>query len=177
MPASTGSSRPPAQGRQEVAVAAPTKFHLVTEWDFDAPVEVLWRILAAPETWPGFWPSVRRVDLIEPGDPDGIGSLRRMTWSTALPYDLVFDMRTTRIEPFSLIEGRASGELDGIGRWTLSPRGPGCHVRYDWIVAVTKPWMVRLAFLLRPAFAWNHGIIMERGRRGLLRQLRQPPSD
>jgi hypothetical protein len=40
-------------------------------------------------------------------------------------------------------------------------------VRYDWIVKVTRPWMVRLAFLLRPVFGWNHNQVMESGRRGL----------
>ena len=91
-----------------------------------------------------------------------------MKWSTALPYDLAFDMETTRIEPLSLIEGKASGELEGVGRWTLRPDGSKCNVRYDWIVKVTKPWMVRLAFILKPVFSWNHAVVMERGRRGLV---------
>lgn len=80
-------------------------------------------------------------------------------------------METTKVEPPLLIEGRALGELDGIGRWTLEVEGGACRVRYDWIVAVTKPWMVRLSFILRPVFRWNHGVVMERGRRGLLDRL------
>jgi hypothetical protein len=155
---------------------ASTDFHLVTTWTLEAPVENVWAILTTPETWSEWWPSVRKVDVLDPGDADGIGALRRMTWSTALPYDLAFDMRTTRIEPMTLIEGRASGELDGIGRWTLTPQGMRCDVRYDWIVEVTKPWMVRLAFVLKPVFAWNHGVVMERGRTGVIRRLSEDRS-
>ncbi|ACP22697.1 conserved hypothetical protein (plasmid) [Sinorhizobium fredii NGR234] len=148
-----------------------TEFHLVTNWTVDASVEAVWRVLNQPETWPDWWPSVKEVTLLRPGDEAGIGAVHRMKWSTALPYDLVFDMETTRVEPPSLIEGRASGELEGVGRWTLRPDGSNCDIRYDWIVTVTKPWMVKLAFILKPVFSWNHTVVMERGRQGLVRRL------
>jgi hypothetical protein len=79
-------------------------------------------------------------------------------------------MRVTRIEPLVLLEGRALGELVGVGCWTLE-RGDRTRVRYDWGVQVTRPWMRRLAPLLQPIFVWNHGVVMERGRRGLIRWL------
>ncbi len=148
-----------------------TEFHLVTTWTIDASVEDVWRVLNTPETWPDWWPSVKQVTLLRQGDEAGIGAVHRMKWSTALPYELAFEMETTRIEPLSIIEGRASGELDGVGRWTLRPDGLKCNVRYDWIVKVTKPWMVRLSFILKPVFNWNHAVVMERGRRGLVRRL------
>jgi hypothetical protein len=94
------------------------------------------------------------------GDTDGVGSVHRITWKTALPYQLTFDIRMDRIDPMSALEGRASGELDGVGLWTLRPRGAGTYVRYDWKVEVTKPWMKVFAPLLRPVFAWNHNIVM-----------------
>ena len=144
-----------------------TQFHLVTEWVPDASAEEIWQVLVAPENWPDWWPTVKRVELLDPGDADGIGAVRRMTWSTALPYDIVFETTTTRVEPMTLIEAMAKGELDGIGRWTITAQGGRTTVRYDWIVEVTKPWMIRVAFLLRPVFTWNHNQVMERGRRGL----------
>ncbi|MDK1373734.1 MULTISPECIES: SRPBCC family protein [unclassified Sinorhizobium] len=148
-----------------------TEFNLVTEWTIDASVEDVWRVLNAPETWPEWWPSVKEVTLLREGDEDGIGAVHRMKWSTALPYDLSFEIETIRIVPLSIIEGRARGELEGIGRWTLQPEGSKCNVRYDWIVRVTKPWMIRLSFVLKPVFGWNHAVVMERGRRGLMRRL------
>lgn len=150
---------------------AATEFHLVSTWTLDAGQEEVWDVLVAPERWPDWWPTVRRVELLDPGDENGIGAIRRLTWSTALPYHITFETTTVKVEPMVLIEARARGELDGIGRWTLTPAADGCLVRYDWIVTVTKPWMVRLAFLLRPVFAWNHNRVMESGRQGLLAYL------
>src|SRR6185503_6729021 len=51
---------------------------------------------------------------------------------------------------------RAVRKVDGTGLWTFTPSGDGTHLRYDWRVAVTKPWMRVAAPLLRPVFAWNH---------------------
>lgn len=148
-----------------------TNFHLVTEWTIASQLEDVWRELSTPERWPEWWPSVKQVTLLNEGDEHGVGAVRRMRWSTALPYELVFDMETTKVEPPLFIEGRALGELDGIGRWTLQGEGSACRVRYDWIVTVTKPWMVRLSFILRPVFRWNYGVVMERGRRRLSKRL------
>ena len=145
---------------------APT-FDLVTDWRLDAPVERVWAALEAVEEWPKWWPMVRRVSLIEPGDEQGLGMIRRLEWATALPYSLAFEVETVRVEPMTVIEGRAQGELDGLGRWTLTPDGTGTRVRYDWQVAVTKSWMRAMAPLLRPAFAWNHRVVMDSGFKGL----------
>jgi hypothetical protein len=97
----------------------------------------------APEEWPTWWRAVAKVERLAAGDASGVGAVRRITWRTALPYTLAFAMRVTKVEPMTLIEGRAEGELAGLGRWTLRPDGARTHVCYDWIVEVTKPWMWR----------------------------------
>jgi uncharacterized protein YndB with AHSA1/START domain len=118
---------------------AATSFHLVSEWRFATPIERIWAELIRPEDWPDWWRAVKKVETISAGGRDGIGAVRRFTCGTALPYRLSFDMTATKVEPMSLIEGEARGELDGTGRWTLSPEGEGTHVRYDWIVDIKKP--------------------------------------
>lgn len=149
-----------------------TSFHLVTDWTFAAPREAVWRALLAPEEWPSWWRAVTKVERLAPGDANGVGAVRRMTWRTALPYTLTFDMRMTRVEPMTLIEGRAQGELTGLGRWTLfSPAGGSTAVRYEWIVEVTKPWQRLIAPLARPVFTWNHNVVMGWGHEGLARKL------
>jgi len=150
---------------------APQQFNLVTEWRFSATVDRVWAELMRPDDWPQWWKAVKRVQTLAEGDADGVGAVRRLTWGSALPYELTFDMRSTRIEPMTVIEGRASGELDGTGRWTIRPDGQGTHVRYDWQIEVTKPWMRALAPVLRPAFAWNHNVVMGWGYDGLSRRL------
>jgi uncharacterized protein YndB with AHSA1/START domain len=157
---------------------AAAQFHLVTEWVLPAPPAAVWEALTHPEDWPAWWRAVEQVDMIEPGDADGLGALRHFTWRTALPYRVRFNMRITRIEPMTLIEGRADGELRGLGRWTVTPEGregeagrEATHVRYDWIVELDRPWMRTLAPLLRPVFVWNHNKVMAWGYEGLIRKL------
>ena len=148
-----------------------THFHLTTHWTLKVPALAVWEGLARPEAWPTWWRAVERVEVIEPGDADGVGAYRRLTWRTALPYRVAFNMRTLRVEKPALIEGRADGELAGTGRWTLAPTAAGTLVRYDWIVEVTKPWMRLIAQVARPVFAWNHDVVMDWGRQGLERLL------
>jgi hypothetical protein len=62
--------------------------------------------------------------------------------------------------------------LTGRGTWRLTETDGQTQVRYDWRVEATRPWMRALAPIGRPLFAWNHGIVMEWGRRGLSRRLR-----
>lgn len=149
------------------------RFDLVTQWRLDAPIAAVWAALIAVEAWPDWWRAVRRVELIEPGDAGGLGAVRRMTWRTALPYTLTFTTRTSRIEPMAAIEAQASGELDGVGLWTLRAEGGGTLARYDWRVELGRPWMRALAPVLRPVFAWNHGVVMGWGEADLARHLVQ----
>lgn len=148
-----------------------TDFHLTTDWTLPAPLDAVWQALITPEQWPSWWRAVANVERLADGDAHGVGALRRMTWRTALPYSLTFDMRTTRVEPMTLIEGRAEGELAGLGRWTLSPDGACTNVRYEWIVEVTQPWMRLLAPVMKPVFTWNHNTVMRWGEDGLRRKL------
>lgn len=147
------------------------EFALVTHWHLDAPIERVWEALSTPEAWPTWWRYVRAVVLIEAGDAEGVGALRRFTWSSRLPYALTFAMRTTVVQRPLRMEGIASGDLDGSGVWTLTAEGTTTRVAYRWVVVVGKRWMQVFAPLLAPVFAWNHGQVMAAGGRGLARHL------
>ena len=148
-----------------------TRFSLVTQWHLDAPIDRVWGAIVAVEDWPRWWRYVCEVKELTRGDGDGLGALRRYTWSSRLPYRLSFDMRVTRVERPSSLEGVAEGDLQGTGRWHLTPDAATTHVRYDWTVVTTKPWMRVLGPLLQPAFRWNHNEVMADGGRGLARHL------
>lgn len=94
----------------------------------------------------------------------------RFTWRSVLPYTLAFDLRVSQISRPCLLEGRATGELEGVGAWRLY-EGDGVAIVYDWRVRTTKPWMNALGPLARPAFAWNHDVVMRQGGHGLAREL------
>ena len=146
-------------------------YRLVSEWLLRAPIKAVWDELFHSERWPQWWYGLEHVEQLETGDADGIGSVRRFTWKGALPYRLVVDMRLTRTDPYRLLESRATGELEGNGRWVLSEQGGMTRARYEWDVETMKPWMNRLAPLFRPFFEWNHDVVMRGGERGLKKLL------
>jgi hypothetical protein len=149
-------------------------YALATEWVLASPLAPVFDALRQPESWPAWWRYVQGVTLLAPGDADGLGAVRRYTWTSRLPYRLTFDMTTTRIEPPTALEGVASGEVRGTGCWRLWLRDGRAHVRYDWTVATQARWMNALAPLLARLFAWNHDQVMAAGGRGLARHLGVP---
>lgn len=147
-------------------------YEFVTTWQLDASVEQVFEVLRASERYPVWWKGVKRVEVLTAGGENGVGDTSRFTWRSVLPYSLSFDLRVTRVEEPRVIEGQASGELAGTGIWTLSERdGGGTTVVYDWRVHTTKAWMNMFGPLARPAFVWNHDIVMKQGARGLADEL------
>jgi hypothetical protein len=147
-------------------------YEFVTIWHFDAPIEHVWDEIKHSERWNEWWKGVLRVVELKEGDADGLGSIRRSTWKSALPYTLEFDSEIIRIEHLKLIEARAFGELDGGGLWQFFPEeNDATRVQYDWKVKTTKPWMNLIAPLARPFFRWNHNVIMGWGEDGLRKRL------
>ena len=143
-------------------------YSFVTRWEIKAPLEAVWDAIFHSEQWPVWWRGVERVERIRPATaPHEVGSVRRFTWKSFLPYRLMFDMAVTQVEPLKRIESAATGELEGTGVWTFACDGPRVLVRYDWNVRTTKPWMNALAPLARPLFRWNHNVVMRWGGEGL----------
>jgi uncharacterized protein YndB with AHSA1/START domain len=147
-------------------------YEFTTVWRFDAPVEKVWALIKDSETWSDWWKGVLRVEKLKDGDASGVGAIHRSTWKSALPYKLIFDSETVRVEEQKLIEVRAFGELNGSGIWTLTAEdAQHTRVRYDWRVKTTKGWMNLLAPLAKPFFRWNHDTIMNWGGEGLAKRL------
>jgi hypothetical protein len=144
------------------------EYSFLTTWLLDSPREPVWEALHDQEAWPGWWRGVEVAEEVSrPPDGGDIGTVSRMVWRSLLPYRVEFEIVTTRVERPTLLEGRASGELAGVGRWRLYEQDGVTAVLYEWDVRTTKPWMNRLAPLLRPAFEWNHDWVMARGGEGI----------
>ena len=150
---------------------ATTDYIFVTIWQFNAPQQRVWDLILNSEQWPTWWHGVEEVERLKDGDANHVGAIHRYTWKSKLPYRLVFEMETTRVEPVSIIEGRAIGELKGNGRWQFSHAHGMTTVRYDWKVETTKAWMNLLAPIAKPLFKWNHDVVMDWGRQGAERKL------
>lgn len=147
------------------------EYKLVTIWRVHAPLREVYGAIYHSWGWPSWWKCVAAVIALEPGDELGVGSLQRYTWKSRLPYRLTFDMRITRVEPLVALEGVASGELEGVGRWEFSEEGPVTTVCYKWFVRTNKRWMTWLSPIARPLFKWNHDMVMRDGALGLARML------
>ncbi|MEQ6290683.1 SRPBCC family protein [Vogesella sp. GCM10023246] len=147
------------------------EYRFCTLWRFDAPLEAVWDIIYDVRSWPQWWRGVEEVLELAPGDGMGVGARQRYVWKGALPYRLCFDMHITAVQPLALLEGWASGEVEGVGRWQFRREGDATLVCYDWQVRTTRGWMNWLAPVARPLFEWNHDYLMEAGRRGLGLQL------
>jgi hypothetical protein len=143
------------------------QYSFLTAWLLDAPVEPVWDAIYDTDAWPSWWSGVRRVEELVPRGEDGIGGVSRFTFRSTLPYDLVFDVRSIRVERYRLLEGVASGELAGTGRWRFFTQGTTTAVTYEWDVETTARWLNVLAPVARPLFAWNHDRVMRAGGEGL----------
>lgn len=148
-------------------------YAFLTTWLLDSPRKPVWDAIHDQKGWPSWWRGVESVEELRGGNEvdDGVGSISRMVWKSLLPYRVSFEVTTTRVEYPVLMEGHAVGELEGVGRWRLYEQDGITAVLYEWNVATTKPWMNRLAPLLRPAFEWNHDWVMARGGEGIARLL------
>ena len=148
-----------------------SEYRFITTWCLEAPREPVWDAIWDAERWPQWWRGVIEAEREAPGDEVGIGQVGRYVWRSKLPYNLEFRMKTTRVERPHLLEGHASGELEGVGRWRLFEDDSSTAVIYEWNVHTTRPWMNLLAPFARPVFAWNHDWVMTRGGEGLARRL------
>jgi hypothetical protein len=148
-----------------------TEYAFVSRWFIGAPIGQVFAAIEDAPRWPSWWEAVTRLDVLERGGPDGIGTVTRCEWQSALGYKLSFDARVTSKAPPYRIEVAATGELVGHGCWTLAPDNAGTVVEYAWEVATSKRWMNALATVLRPAFSYSHAIVMRKGGEGLGRHL------
>ncbi len=148
-------------------------YQFVTEWRLRAPIDQVFGAIDDVDAWPTWWPMVRAVDHVREGDTDRIGAVNRLTFVGRLPYRLAFDMEVTRREPPTALSGSATGELEGVGEWTLHEDGEWTVVRYVWAIRTTRPWMNALAPVpfVKEIFALNHHAVMRNGLDGIRRRL------
>jgi len=151
-----------------------SEYGFLTTWCLEAPRQRVWDAIWESERWPEWWRGVVAAKTVIEGTDGGVGRVGRYTWRSRLPYDLEFEMTTTRVEEPHLLEGQARGELAGTGRWRLfeeDGESPVTAVLYEWNVRTTSSWMNLLAPVARPVFAWNHDWVMRSGGEGLARRL------
>lgn len=140
-------------------------------WDIGAPRKAVWEAISRPEDWPRWWPFVDTVELLHPGDDNGVGAVRRLVWRTRLPYRIRLEVETVAVDPERALRVLAQGDAAGEGVWKLADAGAGTRVEYEWCIQLDRPWMRWLAPLAAPLYRWNHDAVMAAGGSGLAHYL------
>jgi hypothetical protein len=157
--------------KEERAVA---RYQFLTVWWTAAETERVWEVLANYAKWSTWWRGIQSVEVLRDGDESGAGTILRQQWRSRVPYTLVFDLEMLRIEGGKLLDGRASGDLEGTCRWTLFPVDGGTELRFDVDVRTGRWWMnLPIPFAPRVVQA-SFKTIMNWGREGLERTLGVP---
>jgi hypothetical protein len=148
-----------------------SEFELVSHWRVPGDIEAVFECLRGPQI-ARWWPEAyREVHEISPGGADGCGLVLDILTRGRIPYALRWRLQVVEIHRPKRVAIRASGDLVGSGLWELRQNGPAVEMTYTWRVEAAKPWMRRLAPVLRPLFAANHRWVMRRGEIGLRREL------
>lgn len=159
------------KGNKERAM---TNYRLQTVWWTPTAVDRIWEAMANYAAWPTWWRGIQNVKVLRRGDDSGVGTVLRQWWRSGVPYTLVFDLEMLRIESRRLLDGRASGDLEGACKWTFTPVNGGTEIRFDIDVRPGRWWMnLPIPFapgIVRASFE----TIMGWGREGLARTLGVP---
>ena len=105
----------------------------LTTWLLDAPVEPVWDAIYDTDAWPSWWPGVRRVDELVPGERTASAASRASRSGAPAVRPRVRDAVRAGRATHRLLEGVASGELAGVGRWRFfaEPRTTAVDVRVE----------------------------------------------
>ena len=137
------------------------RYHFVSRWTVDAPLDAVYAAIYEVVRYPAWWPEVKEARKL---DEDHLWMRTR----SVLPYDLAFDLeRTTADRHAGILEARLTGDLEGVIRWTIEPADDGCLITFDEDVVTNKALLNRLAPIVRPAYAANHTLMMAHGQAGL----------
>ena len=138
-----------------------------SEWRLAAAPERVYELLADVETYPRWWPQVRRARRID----DASGEL---TCRSLLPYDVTFVMHRVVEDPAGrVLRAELAGDLNGTSQWTIEADGAETVAVFDEDVAVGSGTLRAASRFLRPALRFNHDLMMRSGERGLREFLRR----
>ena len=138
-----------------------TPFRFDRAWQFAVAPEQLWATFERTDRYREWWPWLRTLDI----EGDGLvpGAVARVVIQAPLPYQLHCAVHVEEADAPRLLVARVTGDLDGPARLALTPTATGTEARMAWSLDVKSSLLRPLATLARPALAWAHDRIVERG--------------
>ena len=154
-------------------------YRIVTRWRLRGKVEETAAIVRDTIALPRWWPAAfLEARMLAPGDRRQVGMTVWLRTKGFLPYCLRFHVVLESVTPPGTCQLRVWGDFEGGCVCEARPKGDDAELVFDWHVAVRKPLVRRLSWLLKPVFVANHLWVMRRGRESLERELlrrRAPP--
>ena len=149
-----------------------------TEWNIDAPLSTVYKVLNAPEEQDKWWPSMRVYRVTPLADvPDGRTIEYRVQQAQSVarlvpPFKIIGV--TADIEKERRLRTVVTGDLVGVLETLLYSRPDGgTRIVYHWYVRVHNPVLNALGFVFTPMFQASHDHVMKEGEAGLQRYCTQ----
>lgn len=154
---------------------APRVYDWTTEWNIDAPLDVVYEALSRSEN--SFWPSMQIARIVpDRRAADGQATHYRVKQAASVarfapPFHIV--SRMTEIEELRRWRQVVTGDLAGAleTHFYTRPDG-GTRIVYNWYVRVTNPLFNLAGYFVEPVFRASHDHVMREGEAGLRAQLR-----
>ena len=143
----------------------PSPFRFDRAWHFGVTPAELWSTLSHTERYREWWPWLRTftVDDGGAGDVLATGRVAHVTIQAPLPYQLHCTVRVEDAVRDERLVTIVDGDLHGPARLDLRPVDGGTEARLAWEFELRAPLLRTVAIFGRPAMAWAHDRIVERG--------------
>ena len=87
---------------------------------WSASASAVWDAIYDSERWPEWWRGVKVAERLDARRRAAASaSVGRYVWRSAIPYPVEFEIVSTLVERPHLLEGDATGELEGVGLLAL----------------------------------------------------------
>jgi hypothetical protein len=146
-------------------VSSPFRFDRA--WHFAVTPAELWTTLSHTDRYREWWPWLRTfaIDMGDGDQPDALttGRVARVVIQAPLPYQLHCTVWVDDAVRDERLVTTVDGDLRGPARLELRAVDGGTEARLEWSLELQAPVLRTLAFFGRPAMAWAHDRIVERG--------------
>jgi hypothetical protein len=143
----------------------PSPFRFDRSWHFELAPAELWTTLSRTDSYCEWWPWLRSFSLDRSDGDDALVTSRtaQVVIQAPLPYQLHCRVDVDDAVPEERLVTTVDGDLHGPARLELRPVAGGTEARLAWTLELRTPLLRALAVLGRPAMAWAHDRIVERG--------------
>lgn len=150
-------------------------FRFETTWSVPYPLVQVWNTVGRVSQYPTWWPGISRVDVLQGQElPIAVGTIAAYTVHSPL-YTITYKTETMQFDTGKFILARATGDLDGTGKWVFDHNDHTTKATFMWEVALTPPFLHAVSHLpgMRGVMEFFHDRLMNQGEKGLRALLAQ----